>query len=70
MFHISESPNLHEVYFKEVCIRQVGIKLKMSAKPDYTRTEINSLRVGPLKDALTALGLPFNGGVGDGRKIL
>lgn len=42
----------------------------MSAIPEYTRTEINSLRVGPLKEALSALGLHFNGGVGEGRKIL
>ena len=42
----------------------------MSVIPQYTRTEINSLRIGPLKDALAALGLPFNGGVGDGRKSL
>ena len=42
----------------------------MSAIPKYTRTEINSLRVGPLKEALIAIGLQFNGGVGEGRKIL
>ena len=42
----------------------------MSAKPNYTKGQINSLPLGPLKEALEALGLPFNGGKIAGWKSL
>ena len=42
----------------------------MSAIPKYTKGQINSLPLGPLKDALAALGLPFNGGKIAGRASL
>ena len=43
-----------------------GPNVNLSASTNYSRTQINSLPVGPLKVALAALGLPFNGGVGKG----
>ena len=42
----------------------------MSAKPNYTKGQINALPLGPLKEALEALGIPFNGGKIAGRKSL
>ena len=42
----------------------------MSAKPNYTKGQINALLLGPLKEALEALGIPFNGGKIAGRKSL
>ena len=42
----------------------------MSAVPNYTKGQINSLPLGPLKEALEALGLPFNGGKIAGRASL
>jgi hypothetical protein len=42
----------------------------MSAMPKYTKGQINSLPLAPLKDALAALGLPFNGGKIAGRASL
>ena len=42
----------------------------MSTRPKYTKGQIDSLPVGPLKEALEALGIPFNGGRVAGRKSL
>ena len=39
-------------------------------KPNYSKTQINCLPIGPLKVALAALNLPFTGGMGDGRATL
>jgi hypothetical protein len=47
-----------------------GPNANVSASINHSRTQINSLPVGPLKAALAALGLPFNGGLGDGRASL
>ena len=42
----------------------------MSAIPKYTKGQINSLPIGPLREALEALGLPFNGAKLAGRQTL
>ena len=42
----------------------------MSTIPKYTKGQIDTLPVGPLKEAMEALGLPFNGGKVAGRKSL
>ena len=47
-----------------------GPSAKVSTGINYTRTQINCLPIGPLREALVALNLPFNGVKGEGRATL
>ena len=47
-----------------------GPSAKVSTGINYSRTQINCLPIGPLKDALAALNLPFTGGKGADRATL